>query len=39
MQLEEDFIKANPEWVSELELMLKTKEKAEIQVSQPNSHI
>lgn len=29
--LEEDFVKANPEWVTELELMLKTKEKAEIQ--------
>ncbi len=31
LQLEEDFVKANPEWVAELELMLKTKEKAEIQ--------
>jgi hypothetical protein len=30
-QLEEDFIRCNPEWVKELELMLKTKEKAEIQ--------
>ena len=30
--LEEDFVKANPLWVAELELMLKTKEKAEIQV-------
>lgn len=30
-QLEEDFIKANPAWVAELELMLKRKEKAEIQ--------
>lgn len=29
--LEEDFIKANPAWVAELELMLQTKEKAEIQ--------
>uniref|UniRef100_A0A7S0V3E1 DNA topoisomerase 6 subunit A n=1 Tax=Polytomella parva TaxID=51329 RepID=A0A7S0V3E1_9CHLO len=29
--LEEDFIRANPEWVAEMELMLKTKEKAEIQ--------
>lgn len=29
--LEEDFIRCNPEWVKELELMLKTKEKAEIQ--------
>eukprot|EP00882_Tetradesmus_deserticola_P009056 GHRQ01009553.1.p3 GENE.GHRQ01009553.1~~GHRQ01009553.1.p3 ORF type:complete len:108 (+),score=70.78 GHRQ01009553.1:633-956(+) len=29
--LEEAFIKANPEWVAELELMLKKKEKAEIQ--------
>lgn len=31
VQLEEDFIRANPQWVAELELMLKTKEKAEIQ--------
>jgi hypothetical protein len=31
MQLEEDFIRSNPEWVKELELMLQTKEKAEIQ--------
>jgi meiotic recombination protein SPO11 len=31
LQLEEDFIKANPEWVAELELMLKKKQKAEIQ--------
>lgn len=31
LQLEEDFITSNPEWVSELELMLRTKEKAEIQ--------
>jgi meiotic recombination protein SPO11 len=30
-QLEEDFVKANPEWVKELELMMKSKEKAEIQ--------
>ncbi|EFJ51555.1 hypothetical protein VOLCADRAFT_103453 [Volvox carteri f. nagariensis] len=29
--LEEDFIRANPEWVKELELMLATKVKAEIQ--------
>eukprot|EP00775_Hariotina_reticulata_P004035 gene4035-4282_t len=29
--LEEDFIRSNPEWVAELELMLKKKEKAEIQ--------
>lgn len=29
--LEEDFIKKNPDWVEELELMIKTKEKAEIQ--------
>ena len=29
--IEEDFIKANPEWVKEMELMLKTKKKAEIQ--------
>eukprot|EP00963_Diacronema_lutheri_P000125 scaffold5_cov331-Pavlova_lutheri.AAC.68 len=29
--LQEDFIKANPEWIKELELMLKTKTKAEIQ--------
>lgn len=29
--LEAEFIKKNPAWVKELELMLKTKEKAEIQ--------
>ncbi|KJE92020.1 topoisomerase [Capsaspora owczarzaki ATCC 30864] len=29
--LKEDFIKNNPAWMAELELMLKTKEKAEIQ--------
>jgi meiotic recombination protein SPO11 len=29
--LEEDFIKANPAWVKELEMMVATKEKAEIQ--------
>lgn len=29
--LEEDFIKKNPEWYKELELMVRTKEKAEIQ--------
>ena len=29
--IEEDFIKANPKWVKEMELMLKTKKKAEIQ--------
>ena len=29
--LEEDFVKANPEWINELEIMIKTKEKAEIQ--------
>ena len=29
--LEADFIKKNPEWVKELELMIKTREKAEIQ--------
>jgi hypothetical protein len=28
LKLEEDFVKANPLWVAELELMLKTKEKA-----------
>jgi meiotic recombination protein SPO11 len=28
--LEEDFIKKNPEWYAELELMVKKKEKAEI---------
>lgn len=37
MQLEEDFIKANPEWVTELELMLRTKEKAEIQAREKES--
>lgn len=31
MQLEEEFIKANPEWVTELEIMVNTKVKAEIQ--------
>lgn len=30
-QMEEDFIMANPEWVKELEIMTKTKVKAEIQ--------
>lgn len=30
-QLEEDFIKANPAWVKELELMLASRVKAEIQ--------
>lgn len=29
--LEEDFIKKNPEWLSELEMMVRSKEKAEIQ--------
>ncbi|KAL0211718.1 hypothetical protein RCL1_005344 [Eukaryota sp. TZLM3-RCL] len=29
--LEEDFVKRNPKWVRELEIMIKTKEKAEIQ--------
>lgn len=29
--MEEDFIKANPEWVKELEIMVQTKVKAEIQ--------
>lgn len=29
--IEEDFIKANPKWVKEMEIMLKTKQKAEIQ--------
>jgi len=31
MQLEEDFVKSNPEWVTELEIMVSTKVKAEIQ--------
>lgn len=31
--LQEDFVKANPAWVEELELMLKSKEKAEIRAS------
>lgn len=30
--LQEDFVKANPAWVEELELMLRSKEKAEIRV-------
>jgi len=29
--LKEDFIQKNPEWMKELELMVKTKQKAEIQ--------
>ena len=31
MQLEEDFVKANPDWVHELQIMVESKEKAEIQ--------
>ncbi len=31
LQLEEDFVKANPEWVKELEIMVASKVKAEIQ--------
>lgn len=31
MQLEEDFVKANPDWVKELEIMVTSKVKAEIQ--------
>ena len=31
VQLEEDFVKANPEWVRELEIMVQSKVKAEIQ--------
>lgn len=31
VQLEEDFIKANPEWVKELQIMVSSKVKAEIQ--------
>lgn len=31
LQLEEDFVKSNPEWVKELEIMVTTKVKAEIQ--------
>lgn len=31
MQLEEDFIQANPEWVKELQIMVTSKVKAEIQ--------
>ena len=30
-QMEEDFVKANPAWVEELEIMTRTKVKAEIQ--------
>ncbi|GMH57069.1 hypothetical protein TL16_g02282, partial [Triparma laevis f. inornata] len=29
--IDEDFIKANPEWVKEMKIMLRTKQKAEIQ--------
>ena len=35
--LQEDFVKANPAWVEELELMLKSKEKAEIRASSRSS--
>ena len=31
LQMEEDFVKANPEWVAELQIMVQTKVKAEIQ--------
>lgn len=31
LQLEEEFIQANPEWVKELEIMICSKIKAEIQ--------
>ena len=31
MQLEEDFIQANPDWVAELQIMIATGYKAEIQ--------
>ena len=31
MQMEEDFVKANKEWVTELEIMVQSKVKAEIQ--------
>ncbi len=31
LQLEEDFIQANAEWVKELEIMIASKVKAEIQ--------
>ena len=31
VQLEEEFITASPDWVHELQLMLESKEKAEIQ--------
>lgn len=31
LQMEEDFVKANPLWVSELEIMVHSKVKAEIQ--------
>lgn len=30
-QMEEDFVKANPEWIKELEIMVQSKVKAEIQ--------
>jgi hypothetical protein len=38
LQLEEDFVKANPEWVKELQIMVSTKVKAEIQVHAHCSH-
>jgi meiotic recombination protein SPO11 len=31
IQLEEDWVRSNPEWVAELQLMLRTRTKAEIQ--------
>ncbi len=31
LQMEEDFVKANPEWIKELEIMVQSKVKAEIQ--------
>lgn len=31
MQLEEEFVQANPEWVEELQIMQQSGEKAEIQ--------
>lgn len=37
--LEEDFIKSNPEFVKELEIMLASKEKAEIQVQHLVMHL
>ena len=37
--MQEPFIQRHPEWIAELELMLETGEKAEIQVCTPNIYL